>query len=62
MKFPWVDAEPRCDITADDFELAEAARACTPSQLDAIRMLRDECGWPLRKSLRILDLLRLADH
>lgn len=36
-------------ITADDYELVEAALATTDgNEPAALRLLRDECGWTLR--------------
>lgn len=51
------------DITAEDFELAEAALVVTDTRpgaatVPAIRLLRDECGWTLRKAKKVLDLIR----
>lgn len=52
------------DISADDYELAEAALAATNSRqgesVAAIRMLRDECGWTLGKAKRVIDLIRIG--
>jgi hypothetical protein len=56
------------DISAEDYELAEAALAATDtkpedlaslhaSSAPAMRMLRDECGWTLGKAKCVLDLI-----
>lgn len=56
------------DISAEDYELAEAALVATdtkPEELatlraspaPALRMLRDECGWTLGKAKCVLDLI-----
>ena len=47
------------EITADDYELAEAALASSDSEAAALRMLRDECGWTLRRGLTVIRLIRL---
>lgn len=48
-------------ISADDYELAEAALAASNSKpgkcVAAIRMLRDECGWTLGKAKCVIDLI-----
>lgn len=56
---------PNDDISADDYELAEAALAATDTQTlesiaPALRMLRDECGWPIGKAKRVLDLIQIS--
>jgi hypothetical protein len=56
------------DISADDYELAEAALVATDTKPEdlaslrtspapALRMLRDECGWTLGKAKCVLDLI-----
>lgn len=56
------------DISAEDYELAEAVLAVTdikPEELAALRvsaapamrMLRDECGWTIGKAKCVLDLI-----
>jgi hypothetical protein len=47
-------------ITADDYELAEVALASSDSEASALRMLRDECGWTLRRGLTVIRLIRGA--
>jgi hypothetical protein len=59
------------DISADDYELAEAALAATDTKPEdlaalkaspapAMRMLRDECGWTVGKAKCVLDLIALG--
>lgn len=45
-------------ITADDYELAEAALAASESEAGAMRILRDECGWTLRHALNVIRLVQ----
>lgn len=46
-------------ITADDYELVEAALATTDgNEPAALRLLRDECGWTLRHGYAVLQLVR----
>lgn len=47
-------------ITADDYELAEVALVSSDSEVAALRMLRDECGWPIRHALNVIRLIRGA--
>lgn len=49
--------------SADDYELAEAALAATNTRIGdsiapALRMLRDECGWTLRKAKYLIDMIQ----
>ena len=47
-------------MTSDDYELAEAALAATDgSEPAAMRMLRDECGWTLRRAYEALRRIKL---
>lgn len=53
------------DISADDYELAEAALAAGAVRLGdsiapALRMLRDECGWTLGKAKCVIDLIQAS--
>ena len=48
------------NLDADDYEMAEAALAVAnhPSSIvPALRILRDECGWPLSKAKAALDMV-----
>ena len=47
-------------MTADDYELAEAALAASDgSEPRALRMLRDECGWTLRQAHEAVQRIKL---
>jgi hypothetical protein len=48
-------------ITADDYELAEAALLSTNDvRAAAMRMLRDECGWSLKKAIDVIELVWMS--
>ncbi len=47
------------DIIADEYELAEAALASSEGKTgEACKMLRDECGWDLRRAMVVIKLVR----
>jgi len=48
-------------ITADDYELAEAALSASDDvEAAAMRMLRNECGWTLQHALNVIRLVQAA--
>lgn len=49
-------------ITADDYELAEAALLVSNGVFSqAVKLLRDECGWTLLRSINIIKLIQGAE-
>jgi len=44
-------------ITMDDYVLAEVALLSSQTKSDAIRMLRDECGWTIRHAANVIELI-----
>ena len=50
----------RTAMTSDDYELVEAALAATDGcEPAAMRVLRDECGWTVRRTYEALQRVRL---
>lgn len=47
-------------VSADDYELAEAALAASENVVAAaMRMLRDECGWTLRQAHDVIRFVQI---
>jgi hypothetical protein len=47
-------------MTADDYDLAEAALVCANGVMStALRMLRDECGWELKRGVEALNRIKI---